>query len=204
MENNAKRRGQSSMNQSFEQSAQPQADRLFVALEIPQDIKATLSDLQSSFPGLRWTPTSNLHLTLRFIGLVQQSDVELIRQSLRLVKYNAFHLVVAGLGLFRRKAGGILWAGVRQEEALLQFKQQVDAVLRVSAGLHLEEASFTPHLTLSRLKTTIPQALKARVQEKAAEQFGAFHATSFTLFRSILRPAGAIHEPVERYPMVVV
>ena len=192
------------MNQNSEQATQPQADRLFVALEIPQDIKATLSGLQSSFPGLKWTPASNLHLTLRFIGLVQPPHVELIRQSLRLVQCNAFHLVIAGLGLFRRKTGGILWAGVRQEAALLKCKQQVDAVLRVAAGLNLEEESFTPHLTLSRLKTSIPRTLKEQVQEKAVERFGTFHATGFTLFRSFLRPAGAIHAPVERYTMDVV
>ena len=189
------------MKQKSEQCTQPQADRLFVALEIPKDIKATLSDLQSSFPGLKWTPASNLHLTLRFIGLVQQPHIEMIQQSLRLVQCDTFHLVVAGLGLFRRKAGGILWAGVRQKTALLELKQQVDSVLRVSASLHLEEEAFTPHLTLCRLKTSVTQAFKAQVQEKAAERFGSFHATGFTLFRSFLRPAGAIHEPVERYPM---
>ena len=189
------------MNQKSEQHTQLQADRLFVALEIPKSIKATLNDLQSCFPGLKWTPASNLHLTLRFIGLVQQPHMELIRQSLRRIRYGSFHLVIAGLGLFRRKAGGILWAGVRQEAALLQLKQQVDAVLRASAGLHLEEESFTPHLTLCRLKNSVPQALKAQVQEKAAERFGDFHATCFTLFRSFLRPAGAMHEPVESYPI---
>ena len=180
---------------------QPRGDRLFVALEIPEDVKASLSGLQSHFPSLKWTPTGNLHLTLRFIGQVPQTSIEPIQQSLRSVKNCSFRLIVAGLGLFQRKTGGILWAGVNKEPALLQLKQQVDEALRVSVGLNLKEESFSPHLTLSRLKISPSPALKIQVRAKAVEQFGDFPVTGFTLFRSFLLPTGAIHEQVERYPL---
>ena len=65
----------------------------------------------------------------------------------------------------------------------------------------MKEESFSPHVTLSRLKNALSPALKKQVQAKAAEQFGEFSVTGFTLFRSILRPSGAIHEPVERYKL---
>jgi 2'-5' RNA ligase len=191
------------MSQASEKYPKPQEERLFVALEIPENIKLALSDPQSCFPGLKWTPASNLHLTLRFIGFVPQTHTERIQQSLRLAKCDSFHLAVAGLGLFQRKTGGILWAGVSKEPALLELKQQVDEALRISAGLSLKDDSFTPHLTLSRLKNTPSPALKKQVQEKAAEQFGEFAVAGFTLFRSILRPSGAIHEPAERYKLNV-
>jgi len=193
-------RQQTLMNQASENDL-PQGERLFVALEIPEDLKAILSGLQSCFPGLKWTAASNLHLTLRFIGLVPQSRVELIQQSLRHVTSCSFRLIVAGLGLFQRKTGGILWAGVKKEPALLQLKQQVDEALRVSAGLILEEKSFSPHLTLSRLKQAASPALKTQIQAKAAERYGEFSVTGFTLFRSFLRPAGAVHESLARYPL---
>jgi len=180
---------------------QPQGERLFVALEIQEDVKARLMGLQACFPGLKWTAASNLHLTLRFIGFAPQPLIEQIRQSLRHVKCDSFHLTVTGLGLFRRESGGILWAGVNKDAALLQLKQRVDEALRSSAGLHLKEESYSPHLTLSRLKNSIPQALKAQIQESAAERFGDFSVTCFTIFRSFLRPAGAIHEAVEKYPL---
>lgn len=180
---------------------QPQGNRLFVALEIPEGIKVSLGDLQSCFPGLKWASASNLHLTLRFIGLVPQAGAELIQHSLRRVTSCSFPLIVAGLGLFRRKTGGILWVGVNKEAALLQLKQQIDEVLRVSAGLSLKEESFSPHLTLSRLKKSASPALKAQIQAKAAERYGEFSVTEFTLFRSFLHPSGAIHELIERYPL---
>ncbi|MDR0239310.1 MAG: RNA 2',3'-cyclic phosphodiesterase [Deltaproteobacteria bacterium] len=182
-------------------ASQPQRERLFVALEIPTDVKTRLSGLQSCFPGLKWTPASNLHLTLRFIGSVPQAHVEQIQQSLRFVTCASFRLIAAGLGLFQRKAGGILWAGVNKEPALLQLKRQVDETLCVSAGLHLKDESFSPHLTLSRLKSPVSPALKAQVQERTAVRLGEFTVTGFTLFRSFLQPAGAIHESVERYSL---
>ena len=189
------------MNRESEQYTHPESERLFVALEIPEDVKAILSSLQSCFPDLKWTPTSNLHLTLRFIGQIQQRHIERIRRSLRLIQCGSFHLSIVGLGLFRRNGGGILWAGVSKERFLLELKQQVDEALRLSAGLRLEANPFSPHLTLSRLKSSVPQALKAQVQERAEERFGDFHVTGFTLFRSLLRPAGALHELVETYPL---
>jgi 2'-5' RNA ligase len=189
------------MNQTSDMYSQAQGARLFVALEVSEDVMVCLSSLQSSFPDLKWTPASNLHLTLRFIGLVPQAGIELTQQSLRHVKSHSFRLIVAGLGLFLRKTGGILWAGVNKEPALLQLKQQVDEALCVSAGLSLQNESFSPHFTLSRLKKSASPALKTQVTAEAATQFGEFSVTSFTLFRSLLRPTGAIHESVEKYPL---
>jgi 2'-5' RNA ligase len=77
----------------------------------------------------------------------------------------------------------------------------VDEALRSGAGLDLKDGSFSPHLTLSRLRKPASQELKNLVQTKAAEGFGELPVTAFTLFRSFLRPTGAIHEPVETYPL---
>jgi len=189
------------MSQAFGQCSREQENRLFVALEIPEDVKASLSNLQACFPGLKWTAASNLHLTLRFIGQVPQTRIDTVQQALRHVKSGPFRLIVAGLGLFQRRAGGVLWAGVHEEPALLTLKKHVDDALRVSAGLRLAEESFSPHLTLSRLKNPVPPSLKTQVREKAAERFGEIFVAGFTLFCSLLRPSGAVHEPVERYPL---
>jgi 2'-5' RNA ligase len=179
----------------------PQGDRLFVALEVPEDVKTNLNGLQADFPGLKWTPSNNLHLTLRFIGQVPPTSVEPIQSSLRRVKSRFFRLVFTRLGLFKHKTGDILWAGVSNEPSLLKLKQQVDETLCVSAGLSLKSETFSPHLTLSRLKKSTSPEFTTKVQAKAIEQFGEFTVTGFTLFRSFLRPSGAIHESVERYTL---
>ena len=187
------------MSQTLGGYSREQGDRLFVALEIPEHVKVSLGNLQACFPGLKWTPASNLHLTLRFIGQVPQAHTERVQQALRHVKSGSFRLTVAGLGLFQRKAGGVLWAGVHKEPALLALKERVDEALRASAGLNLAAEAFSPHLTLSRLKNAVSPSLKAQVQVKAAENFGEIFVAGFTLFRSFLQPSGARHESVERY-----
>ena len=174
-------------------------ERLFVAVELSEEIKTRLLNVQILISGLKWTPAANLHLTLRFIGQVPQDRVALLLQSLCRIEGDAFRLNVAGLGLFQQRMGGILWAGVKKEPALMKLKQQVDEALWVSVGLSLDEKDYSPHVTLSRLKKPISPPFKNLVQKNAAEHFGTIDVVDFVLFRSVLRPSGAIHEPVERY-----
>ena len=174
-------------------------ERLFVAITLPEDVKVSLSALQTCFPDLKWMAPANMHLTLRFIGQVPRERVEIIRQSLRAVRSEAFRLTVAGLGLFQRKDGGILWAGLREEPALPELKRRVDAALRSGAGLNMQDARFSPHLTLIRLKESPSRDLKSLVRMKSTERFGEVPVTVFTLFRSFLHPTGAIHEALETY-----
>jgi 2'-5' RNA ligase len=69
-------------------------ERLFAALEIPEEIKAGLANLKSCIPGLKWTPAANVHLTLRFIGPVSQARSETIRQALRGIQGDSFKIYV--------------------------------------------------------------------------------------------------------------
>lgn len=174
-------------------------ERLFVAVELSDELKARLLDARRHFPGLKWTPVANLHLTLRFIGQVPQDLIAPIRQALSRVVFDAFRLTVAGLGLFQRRTSGILWAGVQKAPALGELRRQADEALRASVGLSPDEKEYSPHVTLSRLRGLVSQPLKNLVRENAAEHFGAMDVTEFTLFRSLPRPSGAIHEPVEKY-----
>lgn len=179
-----------------------EAIRLFVAVEMSAAIRSSLTELRFHFPDLKWTPPDNLHLTLRFIGSVSEASAATVQQALHGIRHGAFRLTVGGLGLFCRKTGGVVWAGVHEEPALRKLKRQVDEALYCSAGLSLPDESFSPHVTLTRLKKAPPPALKTPVREKSGESFGEMPVTSFTLFRSYLHRSGAIHEPVERYALV--
>jgi 2'-5' RNA ligase len=177
------------------------SSRLFVAITLLDVLKAKLAGLRSDFPNLKWATPETMHLTLRFIGQTPEERVDAVRRSLRDVRRHAFCLTVAGLGLFQRRDDGILWAGVQEESALPELKRLVDDALRSGAGLDLKNETFSPHLTLSRLKKAPSRELKDAVKAKVAECFGEMPVTSFTLFRSLLRPTGAVHEAVETYPM---
>jgi 2'-5' RNA ligase len=177
-------------------------NRLFVAVETSAAIRSALTGLQFHFPDLKWTPPDKLHLTLRFIGLVPEAGTAAVREALHGIRHGVFRLTVAGLGLFSRKTGGIIWAGVHEEPALRKLKRQVDEIVCGPAGLSLPDAPFSPHLTLSRLKKPPSPALRTLVKEKSTERFGEMPVTAFTLFRSYLYRSGAIHEPLERYALV--
>jgi 2'-5' RNA ligase len=187
---------------SAERNGQQEGNRLFVAIEIPEEIKNALTDLQRHIPDLKWTPPAHLHLTIRFIGLVPAATMKAVQESLRRIRHGAFRLTVAGLGLFPRRTGGILWAGVHEEPALRQLRRQVDEALCLQTELSLPDTPFSPHLTLCRLKKLASPTLKNLVKEKIGERFGEFPVTAFTLFRSHLRQSGAIHEAAERYALI--
>jgi 2'-5' RNA ligase len=176
-------------------------NRLFVALETSDEIKDKLCRLQFRFPGLKWTPSDQIHLTLRFVGTVSTAQMAAIRRALFSIQNAPFRLVATGLGLFSRKTGGILWVGVNDEPALHELKRKVDEALCVAASLRLEDTPFSPHFTLSRLREMPPKPLKNRIKEMVDEVFGEMRANGFTLFRSHLRPSGAVHEVLERYSL---
>jgi 2'-5' RNA ligase len=185
------------------------ASRLFVAITLPEALKSRLAGLHVDFPDLKWAAPETMHLTLRFIGQTPTERVEMVRRSMRDVKCRAFCLIAVGLGLFQRRDGGILWAGIQEEPALPELKLMVADALRFRAGPDLKDEPFSPHLTLSRLKHMTPKGrrnpdireLRNIVQTRAAEHFGEIPVTSFTLFRSLLRPTGAVHEAVETYQL---
>jgi 2'-5' RNA ligase len=183
--------------------------RLFVAITLPDALKARLAQLHAAFPDLKLTTPETMHLTLRFIGRTPVERVETVRSALRSVKAEAFTLTAVGLGIFQRRDNGVLWAGIQDEPALPALKLMVDNALRSGAGLDLKDEPFSPHLTLSRMKRMTPvsrrnpalRKLRDIVQSRAAERFGEIPVTGFTLFRSLLCPTGANHEAVETYPL---
>ena len=177
------------------------ASRLFVAVELPDTLRFRLVELRKDFSGLRWAVPENMHLTLRFVGEVGRKDVEKARKALREVRVAPFFLCVQGLGLFERGRRHVLWAGLKTSAPLSELKRRVDGVLAESIGLGAEQGPFTPHITLSRIRTGLSPALREQAAgcDFASESFA---VESFTLFRSVLSSAGASHFPLEQYPLL--
>lgn len=126
--------------------------RLFVGLDFPPDVRQILASSLSGIPNARWVPAENLHLTLRFIGEVDEDVADDIHDQLATLRHAPFSLNIRGCGAF---AGGhraqTLWAGVELSPALEQLQEKVDrAVMR--AGMPSEGRKYTPHITLARLK----------------------------------------------------
>jgi 2'-5' RNA ligase len=128
--------------------------RLFVALPLASDLKSRLAGLAGGLPGARWVPPDNLHLTLRFVGEVDEPTADAIDQALAGIRQPAFALTLAGVGLFGQPRGvSTLWVGVARNDALVQLQDRVERAM-VRAGVAPERRRFHPHVTLARLKAT--------------------------------------------------
>ena len=175
--------------------------RLFVAIPLPPDLRQRLAFMGGGIPGARWVAPENLHLTLRFIGEVDEGLMEDIDAALLGVEAPSFELVLAGIGHWEtRGSATAVWAGVEKSPDLLHLHDRVEAAL-VRAGLPPEPRKFAPHVTLARLKK--PPA--TRVGDFLRE-YGDFRAPpvaveGFALYSSLLTAAGPIYREEAFYPL---
>ncbi|MFC7332446.1 RNA 2',3'-cyclic phosphodiesterase [Rhodocista pekingensis] len=176
--------------------------RLFVGLPLPEPSRDRLSRLGPGFPGARRVPPENFHLTLRFIGEVDEGTAQDIDAALDLVTAPPFPLMLEGLGQFGR--GGrprALWAGVARSEALAHLRDKVESAV-VRAGQPAEERKFMPHVTLARLTAEAPAHKVGRfIAENGLFREGPLTVDRFVLFESVLGKGGSIYHELRSYPL---
>jgi len=176
--------------------------RLFVALDLPWDIKQKLLLLAGGVPGARWVPPENLHLSLRFIGEVPPVQAEEIDHALAAVRAPRFSLSLAGVGLFEKSSrGGVLWAGVERNPALDHLQSKIETALQ-RAGLERERRRFAPHVTLARLDNAPPATIAEFVQSKNLFRAVPVPIENFFLFSSHLHRDGSIYTPEVEYALI--
>ena len=174
--------------------------RLFVGLAIAPAIAERLALLESGIPGARWVEPRNLHVTLRFIGEVDEGMGEEIHEALSVIVAPGFDLSLEGFGIFGRNSPRALWAGVVRHPAMDHLQEKIEHAI-VRCGHIPETRRFHPHVSLAHLNK--PQV--ARLQDFMAGN-SPFHTDPipvphFTLFRSYLSHNGAEYEAVAEYPL---
>ncbi|MCG8457162.1 MAG: RNA 2',3'-cyclic phosphodiesterase, partial [Holophagales bacterium] len=160
--------------------------RLFVAIELPEGIKAALEPLVPWGDGVRGVRPEAMHLTLRFLGEADPAPVAL---ALGNVRAEPFPLEIRGVGRFgSRGRPTVLWAGVRESQGLMHLHAEVEEKLAV-LGREPEKRPFHPHITLARAK---PHArrdlLRAALETNRDLALPPFEVRRFVLFSSELRP----------------
>lgn len=175
--------------------------RLFVAIDFPESLKKQLSELCYGVPNAKWTSKEQFHLTLRFIGEVQESLFEEIRGSLFSVKVPPFELVLKGIGCFPlRREPKVLWVGVHKNEVLLQLRNKIERKL-ISLGIEAEGQKFSPHVTLARLSGTPGSRLEHFFAGNGLFKTETIGICEFKLYSSFLSSNGAIHTVEESYKL---
>ncbi|HUE79394.1 MAG TPA: RNA 2',3'-cyclic phosphodiesterase [Sphingomicrobium sp.] len=175
--------------------------RLFVAIRPPEDIRDLLIDAMDESPELGWVGDDNLHLTLRFIGEVERPLADDIALALSRVRFARFELSIAGAGIFERRTGGALWAGVQPKAPVAALAAKVERAC-VAAGLEPERRAFHPHVTLARFKRRSAQTAQAFLERNRPLASPAFPVSSFILYQSHLSRHGAHYEAMAEYPLV--
>lgn len=176
--------------------------RLFVAIDLPEQLKSAVAGFAHEVPSAKWVHTDQLHLTLRFIGEVDDATFSLIKKNLSRISFPCFTLSVCGVGHFppgRRPR--VIWLGLDPCTGLSQLQLEVERAV-VELGILPEERPFSPHITLARLKEPVPTAVERF--EKAHQDFTSppFQVKEFILYSSQLTRAGAIHTKEAIYPCV--
>jgi RNA 2',3'-cyclic 3'-phosphodiesterase len=187
--------------------------RLFVALEIPPEIRANLASeikqLRALEPPsskqarkMRWVRPENLHVTLKFIGEAAPEKLNAIHTTLCSVRSaQPVEVRFKGLGFFPNETRArVLFVPVEASPNLAILASEVDKHLE-KLGFSRETREFTPHLTLARIDPPgIPPELQSAVQKDARREFGVLRAGAFHLIESKLKPSGAEYTTLRSFP----
>ncbi|HEX4260952.1 MAG TPA: RNA 2',3'-cyclic phosphodiesterase [Acetobacteraceae bacterium] len=175
--------------------------RLFVALDLPWEVRRALALLAGGLPGARWVPAENYHLTLRFIGEVPNFQAEEIDAALAAIRGRGFELALAGLGTFE-KGGRVttLWVRGERNPALDHLQGKIETALQ-RVGLPPERRRFSPHVTLARLDGVPEGRLALYLQAHNLFRTGPVPVGHFTLFSSRIGKEQAVYAPEVEYAL---
>ena len=186
--------------------------RLFVAVDLPEDVREALHRLQSDLrqqelSGLRWVRPEGVHLTLKFLGETPAERVPAIEGALAtaLLGTEPFRLALGEPGTFGGRRGPrVVWLDITGDVQRLRGLQAAVERAMVGVGFAPEERQYSPHLTLAR----VPQPPRPGTAERDSRALEAvepprveFEVREIVLIRSRLQPGGAEYERLAGFPL---
>ena len=175
--------------------------RAFIAIKLPDEIVAAIRKVQdqikSSGVKIRWVRPENIHLTLKFLGDINERDIDQIHTAMidAVKGYSPISLSGKGVGVFPNlRRPKVMWVGLGGESGrLIQLQETLDSQLK-KIGFSKEKRAFKGHLTMGRVKGRIDtKKLTATLQEMSEFESEPFSAGEIVLFQSDLRPSGAVY-----------
>lgn len=174
--------------------------RLFVGLEIPPSAATTLSMLRGGLSGARWIDPENYHVTLRFVGDIDERRADELCDALARVRRAPFTAEIDGLGAFGGDRPRALFAAVKASPALVELQGEVERLCR-RAGLDAEGRKFTPHVTLARLRGVKAGAVAQYLALRGGFGLPPFPVERFVVFSSRASVGGGPYLVEEAYPL---
>jgi 2'-5' RNA ligase len=174
--------------------------RLFTGLEIPPDMGQALSSLRGGLPGARWIDPEFYHLTLRFIGDVDDSIAQDVALMLGRVRREAFELRFDGLTSFGGRKPRAVVAAVSPVQELLDVQAEHERLMQ-RIGLEPEGRKYTPHVTLARLRDSTSHAVADYLSARGFFRTAVFRVSQFVLFSSRASVGGGPYIVEASYPL---
>ncbi len=174
--------------------------RAFVALDLPETVQAALARVSARLSEGRIVEPENLHLTLVFLGEIDDLTLEEVHDGLGAVHASGFALRIGGLGVFGGEAPRALWAGVAADAALSHLQAKVAQAAR-RAGAEVPRRRFVPHVTLARFRPGRDAPPTRVLADHAGIALAPFPVRQFGLYASHLSGHGAAYEELARYPL---
>ncbi len=181
--------------------------RLFLAIDIEDNVIRALQDVVSKLretrAPVRWVKPPGIHLTLKFLGQTPPARLDDMIIPLEDVAAEtmSFPLTITGVGTFpEKRSPRVIWAGVEESSGVLaRLHGSVERVMS-ELGWAREKRSFSPHLTLGRVKGNINMGrLSDAVRSMGDKRLGHMDVNSFCLIQSHLKSGGAEYEVMREF-----
>jgi 2'-5' RNA ligase len=179
--------------------------RSFIAVELPDEVLSALSRVQGHLKSYgfrtKWVRPANIHITLKFLGDIDTGTIDAISSAMASAAEGCapMSLAAKGIGVFPNiKRPRVLWAGLTGEaNRLMDLQRKLDDRLS-DIGFAKERRSFKGHLTLGRFKARVNSAEMLRALTEFEDfETPSFMARELILFKSELRPSGAVYAKLE-------
>lgn len=187
--------------------------RAFIALEIPPLIQESIEKQTARLrhelgnDHVRWVPTHNLHLTLKFLGDVATSHMDFIKSMLNQIAetHTAFDLQIGGIGSFPNlKQPRIIWVGIYAPAGLVPLQKSIEERI-VRLGYEKEERPFSPHLTLGRIRQKLTALETKKISNTLSTiqlgKIGIARVNSLHLYQSDLNSEGSLYTKLFSTPL---
>ena len=182
--------------------------RAFIGVQIAPQVRArifeAIAQLAPELSGIRWVREENFHFTLKFLGLIEEPQIEIISHALAqaIQPFRRFTISAKRLGVFPDiKRARVLWVGL-EGSGMPALAKSVESVLE-PFGFPAENRVFRPHLTIGRWRQPMraQQELGGKLKRWKDFEFGEFRLDEVVLFRSVLKQDGAVYLPLKAVPL---
>lgn len=184
----------------------PDTIRSFIAVELPDDVLSAVGRVQEHLKSYgfraKWVRPANIHITLKFLGDIDSGTIDAVASAMVSAAegYAPISLAAKGIGVFPSiKRPRVLWAGLSGEvNLLIDLQRKLDDWLG-DIGFAKERRSFKGHLTLGRFKARVNSTeIMRALREFEDFETQSFMARELILFKSELRPSGAVYSKLEK------